>query len=295
MRDQTSWLRAIGGVWIAAGFLALIGGVRALLPLPSLLGQFVHLEPAVKAFWRSFSFFPWLQGMAIAIGAFGIVLGWSTIRRQSWVQTVLIPAHMLLLVYAAVGWIAAHLLQRSPETAWAGGPVLFALLLLVNGGLAFFLSGVGATEALSWLPLRTSPVIPMRCEFCGTPLDPQSRECPVCDVIPAISSQHLQPQLPRGRLVGLSDSTRYQVVANKKTFIGRGLTSNDIDLPNPTVSRHHAQIEYKEGHFVLTALQDSNGTYVNDVLVRQRTLREGDEVRFGRARFQFEIIAGEKE
>lgn len=295
MRDQTPWLRTVGGVWMAAGILALVWGIKSLLPWPSLAPQLVHLLPATKAFWQAFSVFPWLQGTAIACGLFGIVMGWSTIRRQSWVQTVLVPAHMLLLVYVAVGWIAAHLLQRDPGTAWSGGPALFAVLLVVNGGLAFFMSGVGATEALSWLPLRTSPVVPMRCEFCGTPLDPQSRQCPQCDVIPAIASQHVQAQLPKARLIGLSDNAAYEITANKKTFIGRGLTGNDIDLANPTVSRHHAQIEYKEGHFMLTALQDSNGTFVNDVLVRQRTLRDGDEVRFGRARFQFEIIAGGKE
>jgi len=64
---------------------------------------------------------------------------------------------------------------------------------------------------------------------------------------------------------------------------------NDLNVNNPTISRRHAQIEYQEGHFVITALQDSNGTFVNEERVRQQTLNNGDKVRLGRARFQFVI------
>ena len=172
---------------------------------------------------------------------------------------------------------------------------MFALLILVNGGLALFLSSVGTTEALSWLPLRTLPIIPLRCEFCGTPLDPQTKLCPQCDVVPEIVNKHLAVAPPSARLINLSDQTEFWIEPDKKTFIGRGLTGNEINLDNPTVSRHHAHIEFKEGHFVLTALQDSNGTFINDTLVRQRALRDGDEVRFGRARFQFELVDQQEE
>jgi len=290
VRDHTPWLKLIGGVWLGLGILALLWGAFALLPVS--LSQLIplHLTAAAKAFWGEILISPWAESIAIVSGIFGVTLGWSLIRRQSWAQTVLVSAHMLFVVYGVIGWMASYLLRTRPEVWWTGGPIVFTLFILVNGGLAFFLSSMGATEALSWLPLRTLPVIPLRCEFCGTPLDPQSKLCPQCDIVPEIVDKHMVLAPPSARLVNLSDQTEFWIEPDRRTFIGRGLTGNEINLDNPTVSRHHASIEYREGHFVLTALQDSNGTFINDTLVRQRALRDGDEVRFGRARFQFEII-----
>ena len=294
MRDRTSWLKLIGGIWLGLGILAILWGILALLPvsLSELVG--VRLAPVARMFWTEFSISPWLEVMVIAGGVFGTLIGWSLIRRQSWAQTVLVSAHTLFLVYAVVGWMVATSLRGRPEVWWAGGPVVFIVLVLVNGGMAFFMSNVGTTEALSWLPLRTLPVIPQRCEFCGTMLDPQTKLCPECDAVPEIVDRRMPAPPPSARLSSLSDDAEFWVSAAKTTTIGRGLTGNDINLSNPTVSRQHAHIEYKEGHFVLTALQDSNGTFINDTLVRQRTLRDGDEVRFGRDRFQFEIVAGQE-
>jgi hypothetical protein len=277
------------------GIVTFLWGGIALLS-QELLGQVpIHLDGEAKIFWGKMTISPWTETTALAGGLFGIVLGWSLIRRQSWAQTVLVAAHMLLVVYAAVGWIAAFAM-RSPGSGvwWAGGQIVFTLLILLNGGLALFLGSVGTTEALSWLPLRTLPIIPLRCEFCGTPLDPQTKLCPQCDAVPDIIDKHLAVVPPSARLVNLSDQTEFWIEPDKRTFIGRGLTGNEINLDNPTVSRHHAHIEFKDGHFVLTALQDSNGTFINDTLVRQRTLRDGDEVRFGRARFQFELVNHEE-
>jgi hypothetical protein len=244
----------------------------------------------MQAFLDAVRISPWGEITAALGGAFCIALGWGVIRRHSWAQTVLVPAHLLLVVYAMIGSVTAQLLRTDPELGWAGGPILFVIIILINGGLAFFMSGIEATEVLSWLPLQTSPVIPLRCEFCGTPLDPETKQCPQCDVVPEIIQRHVAVTPPRARLTSLGDDTEFWIEPNKTTTIGRSLTSNDINLDNPTVSRRHAQIEYEEGHFVLGALRDSNGTFINDTLVRQRVLRDGDEVRFGRARFQFSII-----
>lgn len=97
---------------------------------------------------------------------------------------------------------------------------------------------------------------------------------------------------PRARLIDMDDDTEFQLEAGKKTLVGRGIVRNDINLNNPTVSRHHAQIEYHESRFVLTAMDDANGTFVNNALIRQRTLNDGDEIRFGRVRFRFLIDEG---
>jgi hypothetical protein len=199
---------------------------------------------------------------------------------------------MLFALYAGIGWIATQLSLVQAGGSWAGPILVYLPLIVLHAGLAFALSGERATEALAWQSLRTAPVIPTRCEYCGSLLDPQTGRCSQCDLASS-PEQGVAP--PRARLTSLSDGEGFWVLPGRATLIGRGLNEADISLGNPTVSRQHAQIAYREGHYVLTALHDSNGTFINDTLVRQRILREGDEVRFGRARFRFELFEGERD
>ena len=91
-------------------------------------------------------------------------------------------------------------------------------------------------------------------------------------------------------LVGTSDGHEFYVTPDHPTTIGRGSTHNEVNLSNPTVSRRHAQIIFEKGRYVLKALEDRNGTFVNSARVRQQTLHDGDEIRFGRASYEFRIV-----
>jgi hypothetical protein len=285
MRDQTSWLRLLGGIWFGCGALALLWGLGALSPLGDAAWVPVPTGP-----WAPLRISPWLESTAMGMGLFGMAVGYALIRRQSWAQTVLVPAHMLLALYAAIAWIAAQLSLARATGGWVAGPVLVCLpLIVIHAGLAFALSGQRATEALAWQSLRTAPVIATRCEFCGSLLDPETGRCPQCE----LGSSLEQEAPPRARLTSVCDGETFWILPGRATLIGRG--DADISLGNPTVSRQHAQITYREGYYELTALHDSNGTFINDTLVRQRILREGDEVRFGRARFRFELADGKRD
>lgn len=68
--------------------------------------------------------------------------------------------------------------------------------------------------------------------------------------------------------------------------VGRDETA-EIRVDEPLVSRTHARIERRgHGYFVLD-LGSTNLTRVNGVVVSERELGHGDEVRFGRARCRF--------
>ena len=55
-----------------------------------------------------------------------------------------------------------------------------------------------------------------------------------------------------------------------------------LSLSDEQASRHHARIEPSGGGAVVTDLDSSNGTYVNDQPISQPTqLRPGDRVRIG--------------
>ncbi len=293
MRDRASWLHLLGGTWLGVGVLAMLWGVLALLASLALPVAAAWV-PVPRGRWAGFHLSPWLESTAIAGGIYGVVVGSALIRRRSWARTVLVPAHALVALYSLVGWMAAHLLLIGSTAGSIAGPLLvFLPLILLNAGLALGLSSKWATQALAWQSLRTSVIVPTRCEFCGSLLDPQTQRCPQCDLTPSLADTGTFP--PRARLASMSDGEIFWISPGQTTLIGRHLGEADIGLSNPTVSRQHARIDYGEGRYVLTALHDSNGTFINDTLVRRRALRDGDEVRFGRARFRFEIVKGERD
>jgi pSer/pThr/pTyr-binding forkhead associated (FHA) protein len=59
------------------------------------------------------------------------------------------------------------------------------------------------------------------------------------------------------------------------------------------VSRAHARLERRDGGYVVLDLGSTNLTRVNGEIVHERVLRDGDEVRFGRALCRFVVEAPE--
>ena len=63
----------------------------------------------------------------------------------------------------------------------------------------------------------------------------------------------------------------------------------DIRLDEPLVSRSHARIERRGEGFWVIDLSSTNRTRVNDEVVAQRQLEDGDEVRFARVVCRFRL------
>jgi hypothetical protein len=67
--------------------------------------------------------------------------------------------------------------------------------------------------------------------------------------------------------------------------IGRSRRSNFV-LPDPTVSNHHAVLNYAGGTWTLSDSSSTNGTFVNGWrVIDPVVVRPGDEVIFGMSRF----------
>ncbi|MGA8534064.1 MAG: FhaA domain-containing protein [Candidatus Tumulicola sp.] len=67
----------------------------------------------------------------------------------------------------------------------------------------------------------------------------------------------------------------------------------DVLLADPSVSRAHAILETAGDEPTVRDLGSTNGTFVNGERVESKGLRDGDELRFGNTRMQFEIGGGE--
>ncbi|MDR1862116.1 MAG: FHA domain-containing protein [Candidatus Ancillula sp.] len=62
----------------------------------------------------------------------------------------------------------------------------------------------------------------------------------------------------------------------------------DVFLNSHSVSREHAEIERRNGEFIITDLGSLNGTYVNMQVIESPTvLRSGDNIRIGKFTLRF--------
>jgi hypothetical protein len=71
--------------------------------------------------------------------------------------------------------------------------------------------------------------------------------------------------------------------ADSELVLGRH-RSCDVTLTDPGVSRRHAQLRFRDGHWILQDLESTNGTTVNGIRVGRCELRPGDVVGVGETR-----------
>jgi pilus assembly protein CpaF len=74
---------------------------------------------------------------------------------------------------------------------------------------------------------------------------------------------------------------RREVFDSAEVSVGR-VQGNHIVLPKGNVSKRHARLLYRDGRFIVTDLNSTNGTYVNRRRIAQATIvREGDRIYVG--------------
>jgi hypothetical protein len=81
-------------------------------------------------------------------------------------------------------------------------------------------------------------------------------------------------------LLSLQGRTMPFVITKNETTIGRHDT-NDIPIPEQTVTGKHAKIVLENGTLTLVDLGSTNGTFVNGVRIRSQELKSGDRFRLG--------------
>ncbi len=75
-------------------------------------------------------------------------------------------------------------------------------------------------------------------------------------------------------------------VATEPMLIGRA-ASCEIPIDQESVSRNHCELRYDGRQFLVRDLGSTNGTYVNDDLVEEMALRDGDQLKVGRTILKF--------
>lgn len=73
--------------------------------------------------------------------------------------------------------------------------------------------------------------------------------------------------------------------ATPQVLVGRS-PGCDLLLEDPTVSRRHAQLFFREGRWILIDLESTNGSYLNGEPVHRAELLPGDVVALGAERLR---------
>jgi hypothetical protein len=94
--------------------------------------------------------------------------------------------------------------------------------------------------------------------------------------MPAVTFQVLEG-IDKGRIFRDLETT---------VTIGRE-EGNVLRLNDERVSRFHAKVQFDNGEFILTDLESTNGTRVNNNVVQIRRLRPGDRIGLGRSLLLF--------
>lgn len=83
-----------------------------------------------------------------------------------------------------------------------------------------------------------------------------------------------------------ADLGKKYLLAQSSTVIGRS-SKVDIQIDEESISRSHAVIDNYGDTVIARDLESTNGTYVNDVPVREKRLMDGDQIKIGRTIFKF--------
>lgn len=96
---------------------------------------------------------------------------------------------------------------------------------------------------------------------------------------------------PQLRLRGSQPPIAWTLDSGQAT-IGR-LHSCQVAVDDPNVSRRHAQITRRDDGWWIVDLGSTNGTLVNDALIKERRLAPGDQIRVGTTEFEYRSGEGQ--
>ena len=78
------------------------------------------------------------------------------------------------------------------------------------------------------------------------------------------------------------DAASWSIGAGESIMVGRDESANDLILHHPEVSRTHARLSERHGHYVVTDLASTRGVFVNGERTEgARKLSDGDLVDIG--------------
>jgi hypothetical protein len=113
-------------------------------------------------------------------------------------------------------------------------------------------------------------------------------EGPSTGAVASPAAEAPKPKADAAKLVLLEKGRPSKAFAlgKERVIIGR-LPESDVPVPDPGVSRRHAEVRKEDGGYLLVDLGSTNGTLVNEARIGERVLEEGDRITIGRTVLEF--------
>lgn len=120
----------------------------------------------------------------------------------------------------------------------------------------------------------------MECKRCGAKVaDENMKNCPACRM--PLREEDLDTLVDKAYLCDVPGREKFIELNWGQAYVMGRQDTADIVLPNSTVSRAHARIEWDGGQFFVTDLNAANGTFINKVRVQKGPLIDGDLLSIG--------------
>ncbi len=106
------------------------------------------------------------------------------------------------------------------------------------------------------------------------------------------STNVLQPEdqnyIPRSFLI--NSKTKEKVLISARKFIIGRSDDCDLTIDDDNISRIHCSINDSDASFILEDLDSTNGTFVDNVRIKKRILKEGDMFSIGGYIYSFHFL-----
>ena len=116
-------------------------------------------------------------------------------------------------------------------------------------------------------------------------VDDQSKNKTIVTVVSRVSEKPVAKEACLVVIYGMDLGKKFNLNQSALT-IGRS-SKSDVQVDQESVSRSHAKIINTGKTIILRDLGSTNGTYVNDELIDEYVLRDGDFIKIGRTIFKF--------
>jgi adenylate cyclase len=92
------------------------------------------------------------------------------------------------------------------------------------------------------------------------------------------------------KLTSTDGAHSFDLTEGVTLVVGRAPTS-DVPVIDPTISRRHAEVDYRDGAIVVRDLGSSNGTFVNGSRIDETAVNAGDTITFGKVGFRVQRVS----
>lgn len=193
---------------------------------------------------------------------------------------VLLLAVMVWLFF----WVRARIKYHSETSPHREGTLLMPLRRYCQECGAKGTTGMRCPKCGAFIP---EPEELELCSVCSTLQRPGAKFCSRCGANIKLPAKENLDTRPHFVSISSSGEERIAYILNQsEILVGRTL-NNAFVIEHPSVSKRHARLVVEDDVYALYDLESSNGTFVNGKRIKETKLKDGCEVRFGRAHYVY--------